>query len=305
MLTKYNMSLLGRFILILGLIAGQLSVMPAQRALAATLTVTNTNDSGPGSLREAIVNSYNGDTITFNSSLSGQSILLQSPLWTNKDLTVDGSSLNENIKLDGASSLDTLLGIGGPDNTNTVVTLKNLDFLNASQHGIFHSRGSLEVWNNHFSGNSLGILSFGTELSIVDSSFSNNLTGVYGFGITHVESSVFNHNQRGLVNEKEIFQFISQGEVTILDSSFIQNTQGAVNNQDGNLVIEDSVFFDNESDLGAGVKSSGDASISGSLFEGNNASQNGGAIASGGNLTINASIFSGNNANNNGGAVFS
>jgi hypothetical protein len=35
-------------------------------ASAATVTVTNTNDSGPGSLRAAILTANPGDTITFS-----------------------------------------------------------------------------------------------------------------------------------------------------------------------------------------------------------------------------------------------
>ena len=34
-------------------------------AHAATITVTNTNDSGPGSLRQALANANNGDRINF------------------------------------------------------------------------------------------------------------------------------------------------------------------------------------------------------------------------------------------------
>jgi hypothetical protein len=34
-------------------------------AHAATITITNTNDSGPGSLRQAVGSAQNGDTIVF------------------------------------------------------------------------------------------------------------------------------------------------------------------------------------------------------------------------------------------------
>ena len=45
---------------------------------AATITVTNTNDNGPGSLRQALADAVDGDTINFNSSLNGQTITLTS-----------------------------------------------------------------------------------------------------------------------------------------------------------------------------------------------------------------------------------
>ena len=45
---------------------------------ATTITVTNTNDSGPGSLRQLIADAAPDDTISFDASLSGQTIVLSS-----------------------------------------------------------------------------------------------------------------------------------------------------------------------------------------------------------------------------------
>jgi hypothetical protein len=47
-------------------------------AHANTITVTNTNDSGPGSLRQALAEANDGDTIDFDPSLNGQTITLTS-----------------------------------------------------------------------------------------------------------------------------------------------------------------------------------------------------------------------------------
>ena len=44
----------------------------------ATLTVINTNDSGPGSLRQALADAQDDDTIGFDPSLNGQTITLTS-----------------------------------------------------------------------------------------------------------------------------------------------------------------------------------------------------------------------------------
>src|ERR1043165_571164 len=60
-------------------------------AQAASLTVTNTSDSGPGSLRQALADAQPGDTITFASGLNGAPVGLTSgPLTIDKNLTVSG-----------------------------------------------------------------------------------------------------------------------------------------------------------------------------------------------------------------------
>ena len=84
--------------------------------LAATLTVTNANDSGPGSLRDAIALAAAGDEIVFNSGLSPLRIVLTTgSLVVNKDLTITGldpaSTVLDGKHVDGAAAG----GIGGAD----------------------------------------------------------------------------------------------------------------------------------------------------------------------------------------------
>jgi hypothetical protein len=77
-------------------------VAAAPLAAQATLTVTNINDSGAGSLRAAITAAAAGDTIVFNSSLAGQVIVLTSAqLDITKNLTIDGSALASRISISG------------------------------------------------------------------------------------------------------------------------------------------------------------------------------------------------------------
>jgi hypothetical protein len=58
-------------------------VLASPPVRAATLTVTNTNDSGAGSLRQAMIDANAtgaADTVGFAPSLSGQTITLDSQL---------------------------------------------------------------------------------------------------------------------------------------------------------------------------------------------------------------------------------
>ena len=64
------------------------AVMLAGPARAATLTVTNTNDAGDGSLRQQIAGAAPGDTIVF--SVTGPIVLTGGQLVVNKDLTIAG-----------------------------------------------------------------------------------------------------------------------------------------------------------------------------------------------------------------------
>src|SRR5689334_12341230 len=75
--------------LFLGVLFG--SAGPAVEGSSSTITVTNTNDSGAGSLRQAIIDASPGDTIDFHSALSGQTITLTSAeLLINKNLSING-----------------------------------------------------------------------------------------------------------------------------------------------------------------------------------------------------------------------
>src|SRR4029077_4877434 len=65
------------------------AMVSVQNLQATTIIVTNTNDSGPGSLRQALADANNGDAINFDSSLNGGTITLFSgELVVNKSLTI-------------------------------------------------------------------------------------------------------------------------------------------------------------------------------------------------------------------------
>ncbi|MEP6515906.1 DUF4347 domain-containing protein, partial [Microcoleus vaginatus] len=95
-----------------------------------TITVTNNNDSGPGSLRDAIASAAADDTIEFASTLASQTITLTSgQLVINKNLTIDAVGA-ANLTISGNNTSRVIRTEGA-----TNVTLKNLIIANGKVSG--------------------------------------------------------------------------------------------------------------------------------------------------------------------------
>src|SRR4051812_29134827 len=60
------------------------------RTLLSTWAVLNGNDAGPGSLRQAIVDAQDGDTIGFDAALVGATITLGDSLVIDESLEIQG-----------------------------------------------------------------------------------------------------------------------------------------------------------------------------------------------------------------------
>src|SRR5713101_7312348 len=90
-----------RIIFLIPLLCAALTSL--QTVHAATITVMNTNDSGPGSLRAAIANA-NGtagaDVIAFDPSVTGTITLTSGELLITDDLTISGPGA-KNLAVDG------------------------------------------------------------------------------------------------------------------------------------------------------------------------------------------------------------
>src|SRR5437773_4995626 len=72
--------------------------LAAVSAEAATITVINTNDSGAGSLRQALADTNNGDTIDF--AVTGTITLTTDELLVDKSITISGPG-SDNLTVDG------------------------------------------------------------------------------------------------------------------------------------------------------------------------------------------------------------
>lgn len=165
---------------------------------AATITVMNINDSGAGSLRAALANVANGDTIDFDSSLNGQTITLTSgQLEVRKSVTISGPGANV-LAVDGSSA--SRVFYVAPSLTVTVsgltITSGNPPYGDGA--GIFNDHATLTVNNSTISGNSAygeggGIYNAGfngsATLTVNNSTFSGN--SAFGGG------AIFNDGQPG------------------------------------------------------------------------------------------------------------
>ena len=240
-------------------------------ALGATTTVTNTNDSGLGSLRQALANANDGDTIDAT-GVSGVITLTTGELLVGKTVTINGPGA-EVLAVDGNASSRVFHISSGKKATISGLTIRNGHADNVGGGIENESGATLTVANTTVSDNTAGsvgnpavegggIYNLGT-LTIVNSTVSGNAAG----GISGAGGGIFNN-----------------GPLTITSSTFSANTAIA----------------------GAGVHNDDLAStvtITNSTFSGNAASAYGGACFNGGPMQISNSTFSGNSARTGGGIL--
>ncbi|HXQ35003.1 MAG TPA: choice-of-anchor Q domain-containing protein, partial [Anaerolineales bacterium] len=201
MLFKSRKSYILNFALVLTLLSGLLGVGSVK---AVTYTVTNVNDSGLGSLRQAIANAGSGDTITFDATLAGQTITLVSNLIINKDLTIDGSGLSSQITISGGNVAHVEVSL------SRIVTISDLTIVNgytSGDGGAVKSSGELTIINstlrnNHAIGeggaiDSLGLTLKNSTIYQNQSDSSGGAISIYGNGFHTIVNSTVTQNQAG------------------------------------------------------------------------------------------------------------
>ena len=115
---------------------------------ATTLTVTNLNDSGSGTLRQTIASAHSGDTIVFKEGLEG-TIYLDSQLEIYKSLTISGESgfkFKPLITLDGQGKC-RVLNIGLSNANNGRENAKNIDKINVTLSNLYLTNGYIEGYD--------------------------------------------------------------------------------------------------------------------------------------------------------------
>jgi hypothetical protein len=248
-------------------------------AHAASATVTTLDDSGPGSLRQAIADAAPGDTISF--AVAGTINLTTAELLIEKDLTISGPGA-ASLSISGGRT-PTGGGVRVFNNTAhlTITGLTIRDGVSgafARGGGIWNqATGVLEIANSVFASN-LGYQGGaiyndpGGSVAIRDTTFSSNAGGAPADGNG---GTIYNDGPGGVVSiSGSLFEFntthdngsalYNLGSATIVNSTFAFNQAGlsTLTNAGGTLEINNATIANNVSNgrpgsgLAAGKKSS-------------------------------------------------
>lgn len=198
-----------------------------------SITVTNANDSGPGSLRQAISDVCAGGTITFAGDTS---ILLETPIHFEKGLTISGEG--RNIIIDGGDSTRlfeitgdgfqvffdylTLTGgnadSGGAINLSYSGGLNTLTITNSTIHGNHATTSGGAIWVNY------------STLQINNSTFYDNSTDYVGgviysnYGPLVIENNTFTNNRAPNTTGGYSGVLTLRGaSLTLLNNTFVGN----------------------------------------------------------------------------------
>jgi predicted outer membrane repeat protein len=293
---------------------------------AASITVTNTNDSGPGSLRQALRDANEGDTITF--AVTGTITLSSGGLPIAKNLTISGPGADQ-LSVDGNQAL-LVFGIF-PDKTATIsgLTVTN------GQFGIWSYQGTLTlnncvvslnsyggIWNDHggstlsncvVSGNSyVGILNDGSvgPPPPIEGRNAERVGDDHPFGIpflTIADSIVRDNFGHGVSNISATLTILNS---TLIGNSVVGDSGGGISSggfkAPGSVTVISSTISGNSADSGGGIASSyWSLTVVNSTISGNSAGSGGGIANYTGALEITNSTISSNSASYDGGGIYS
>lgn len=216
-----------------------------QLAWSADVPVTSNADSGPGTLRDALANAINGDTIVF--ALPADSIItLASTLTITKTLAIDGAA-SSGLTISGNHAVTVLTINGGAS-----ATISNLAIADGT-NGIL-VLGTLNVLRCTVSGNTTGIYNYGTLL-VANSTVFGNSTPTVGGGIYMYSGSATITNSTFVNNAAQYggaIEFNSNSISTVTNNLFQGNSAtqfGAVIYDNYNKVSADHNVYWNNPDL--------------------------------------------------------
>ncbi|HET6888258.1 MAG TPA: right-handed parallel beta-helix repeat-containing protein [Candidatus Udaeobacter sp.] len=272
---------------------------------AATITVTNTNDSGPGSLRQALAVAHDGDRITF--AVSGTITLTSGALVVAKSVTISGP---------GADQLSI---VGIPFQSVFAVAAATISGLTIRNGAVgIDNGGMLTVRNCVISGMSVGGIHNVASLTVVNSNVSDNFFGIYNItgelGVvtaTILSTTVSGNSAGGVVAAPHFFG--GRAYITITDctisGNFSASGGGGILGARTKLTVANSTISGNSAGTsGGGISVSPgiigldlDSSIVNSTISGNSAGTSGGGIGTSTTLRVANCTITGNSAPSGGG----
>jgi hypothetical protein len=303
------------------------------------LIVTNTADSGVGSLRQALADANSGETIQFAPVLNGQTIALTSgELVIDKNITISGPDPNLLSVSKTSSSPPQRIFHVMPGHAVTIEGLAiKSGFTNESGGGIFNDGATLTLNNcavaNNFGGPSGGGIynsGAGATLTILNSTITSNLlpvgdhfnssgngAGIYNNGTLAIDHSTvsgnffLNFNPPGPMLGGDGAGIYSVGGTLTISNSTVSGNRanraaGGVFNG-GTLEITNSTISGNGAALAGGIGNTGTLTINHSILRDNSAFYKwfglGGGISNTGTLEIRNCTLSGNRVDGGGGGI--
>ena len=304
-------------------------IIPSRQCLAGIITVTNTNDTGPGSLRDTISSAIAGDEIQFDQSLTSQQITLASGLSTiTVPLTITGLGASQ-LSIDGS-----LIPHNGSNYAafriaaTATVTISGLTIANVynfNSGGAINNAGKLTINEciirknrSDIGGGIYFTGAYGGKLTVLNSTFTeNNTNSSSGGAIIYQGSSggsdsmvvsncLFLHNSAGGYGGAI---FIGGGTTSISGSSFVSNYDRAISvcGSSGGVTRTAQVAISNctiAENSGVGIDNNypGTVTVTGSTISGNSGDTFGGGIANtSGTVAVINSTIAGNDASKGGG----
>jgi hypothetical protein len=222
-----------------GIVLAILFMTGTAASLGATITVTNTNDSGPGSFRQALADAANGDTINFNLAGCPCTIPIASTgFQIQKSLTIQGLGADQ-LTIDGSNIADfnrRLMFEIFPGSTVTIDGLWIRRGMGLSSGGI-RNGGDFALRNSIVSENSNGayggVSNYGT-IRIINSAIFGNFSFSIGGLRNDGQATVVNSTISGNGNGDGGGGIYSSGSLTVINSTVTNNYSGT------NLSIEGS-----------------------------------------------------------------
>jgi hypothetical protein len=245
--------------------------------------VTNLNDNGSGSLRQAVASLTSSGLIAFNTSLSGGAILLSNgPIILSNNVVIDASPLAHGIQINGkgASSIFIVTNTAAATLYSLMITNgSSPDYGGGIQNYSTVTLSNSIVANNTAASRGGGIASFSGTVTLNNSTVANN-SSPYGGGIFNSSTLTLNNS-------------------TLANNSAPGGGGGGLANY-GPATLNNSTVAGNVSSEapGGGIENFSALVLVNSTVASNSAtgSPGGGIYGPGGTVTMTNSILSGNSA---------